>query len=82
MTENGMFQQTLRFTELQEVMQKTASEATVMIKSRPKKRQMETERGSKYRGVSKNGKKWQVSSRNRYNIFTTFYGLCKTIQTK
>lgn len=53
---------TVRFQELQEVMQKTTSDAVVMIKSRPKKHLMRTERGSKYRGVSKNGKKWQVSA--------------------
>ena len=42
-------------------MAKTTSDTVTMIKSRPKKHMMRTERGSKYRGVSKNGKKWQVS---------------------
>ena len=36
----------------------------IMIAAKPKRRLAKTERGSKYRGVSKNGKKWQVSRRH------------------
>ena len=42
-------------------MGRTESEVVTLIRSRPKKHLAQTERGSKYRGVSKNGKKWQVS---------------------
>ena len=33
----------------------------IVIKSKPRRRGIDSQRGSKYRGVSKNGKKWQVS---------------------
>ena len=59
--ERLMIKETVRYQELKEILAKTESENAVMIKSRPKKRLIQTERGSKYRGVSKNGKKWQVS---------------------
>ena len=62
--ERLVIKETVRYQELKEILAKTESENTVMIKSKPKKRLIQTERGSKYRGVSKNGKKWQVSLHN------------------
>ena len=61
----GSIPETTRFKELQALIQSVQSEAVTLIRAKPKKRQCETDRGSKYRGVSKNGKKWQVSCRAR-----------------
>ena len=52
---------TVRFLQLRQILQQPGSPTQVIIKSRPKKHLVQTQRGSKYRGVSKNGKKWQVS---------------------
>lgn len=41
-------------------MEQTSSDSTIMIRHEPKKQIQKTGRGSKYRGVSKNGKKWQI----------------------
>ena len=75
---------TPRYLELREVMSKTTSEAVIMIKSRPKKHMMRTERGSKYRGVSKNGKKWQVSKNtiNYYQRVNLSLVLCKNCKNR
>lgn len=48
-------------------MEQTSSDSTIMIRHEPKKQIQKTGRGSKYRGVSKNGKKWQVSCTIHFN---------------
>ena len=50
-----------KLDELRQILAETELDSHLVIVARPKKRGVETERGSKYRGVSKNGKKWQVS---------------------
>lgn len=54
-------EETTRFLQLLEEIQRTANPSDVVIRARPKKTYVDSARGSKYRGVSKNGKKWQVS---------------------
>ena len=51
-----------KLQELREIMKKTENPNQIVIKNKPRIRGMESQRGSKYRGVSKNGKKWQVST--------------------
>jgi hypothetical protein len=51
----------VQFRALKELLTGDNSNNISLIKAKPKKHITETERGSKYRGVSKNGKKWQVS---------------------
>jgi hypothetical protein len=46
---------------------KTSSDDDTLIKSRLKKKISKSSRGSLFRGVSKNGKKWQV-----FNFTSTF----------
>jgi hypothetical protein len=53
--------ETVKFQQLRKILEKQGDLDQIIIKSRPKKHLIQTERGSKYRGVSKNGKKWQVS---------------------
>ena len=52
-----------RLEEVREALSKVSDRNSIVIVARPKNNQITTERGSKYRGVSKNGKKWQVSPR-------------------
>ena len=61
-TATNLMPETARLTELMKLVRQTKNESSIVIKAKPKKRQIATERGSKYRGVSKNGKKWQVST--------------------
>ena len=75
-SERMVMQETVRYQELKEIIARTDSNNTIMIVSRPKKRLIQTERGSKYRGVSKNGKKWQVRiDLMYYNFYTLSYYL-------
>lgn len=47
--------------ELKQYLGTIESDCVVIISAKRKKQNPRTERGSKYRGVSKNGRKWQVS---------------------
>ena len=58
--EDVQLQETARLLELRQSIERTENPSATLIKSRPKKRRSVTQRGSKYRGVSKNGRKWQV----------------------
>ena len=58
-----------KLDELRQILAETELDSHLVIVARPKKRGVETERGSKYRGVSKNGKKWQVSDVNDFLVF-------------
>lgn len=58
-----------RRKELEHTLAKTTSLSDVIIKSKLKKKLSKSSRGSKFRGVSKNGKKWQV----RIQILTTYF---------
>lgn len=53
-------------------LEKATSEDQVIISSRLKRKISKSNRGSAYRGVSKNGKKWQVSL---FNIYKNLIGL-------
>lgn len=50
-----------RRKELDNALKKAKSDSDVIISSRLKKKLSKSTRGSQYRGVSKNGKKWQVT---------------------
>lgn len=47
--------------KLKEWLKNVAEPRKIVIVAKPKRVGIESQRGSKYRGVSKNGKKWQVS---------------------
>jgi hypothetical protein len=49
-----------RRKELESALDKTKTSSDFIIQSKLKKKMSKSTRGSKYRGVSKNGKKWQV----------------------
>lgn len=49
-----------RRRELEAALRKATSLSTVVIQGKSKKKISKSQRGSTYRGVSKNGKKWQV----------------------
>eukprot|EP00347_Sterkiella_histriomuscorum_P024328 403331510 len=49
-----------RRKELETALTKATSQDQVVIQSKLKRKQTKSTRGSQYRGVSKNGKKWQV----------------------
>ncbi|CDW76020.1 ap2-like ethylene-responsive transcription factor ant-like [Stylonychia lemnae] len=49
-----------RRKELEAALKKTTSEDQLILQSKLKRKQTKSSRGSQYRGVSKNGKKWQV----------------------
>ena len=50
-----------RRKELDNALKKAKVDSDVIISSRLKKKLSKSTRGSQYRGVSKNGKKWQVT---------------------
>lgn len=54
---------TERLRELKERLKGTEADSAVFLVAKPKTIRFTTQRGSKYRGVSKNGKKWQVSGK-------------------
>ena len=62
---------TERYQDLLRVLGETKDNDTVVIKARPKARGVVSVRGSKYRGVSKNGKKWQVSLSYIISIYSS-----------
>ena len=49
-----------RLEDLKAHVAKITNPSQIVIKKKPRRRGLESQRGSKYRGVSKNGKKWQV----------------------
>jgi hypothetical protein len=49
-----------RRKELEAALKRAKSDHDMIITSRLKKKTTKSTRGSQYRGVSKNGKKWQV----------------------
>ena len=61
-----------RRKELESALKKTKSDSDVVIQSRLKRKISKSTRGSAFRGVSKNGKKWQVSA---YLLFIFTLGL-------
>ena len=50
-----------RRKELENALKKAKTDSDVIITSRLKRKLSKSTRGSSYRGVSKNGKKWQVT---------------------
>jgi hypothetical protein len=56
-----------RRRELENLLIKTKNESDLIIKSKLKLKISRSARGSRYRGVSKNGKKWQVIYPTSYN---------------
>ena len=54
----------IRKTQLAQILEQVPEPAMVVVKSKQKSVYLQTRsnRGSRYRGVSKNGKKWQVRS--------------------
>ena len=58
-----------RRKELENALKKAKAESEIVIQSRLKRKLSKSTRGSAYRGVSKNGKKWQVSNFLYNNLF-------------
>lgn len=50
-----------RRKELENALKRAKSDLDIVIASKRKKKLSKSTRGSNFRGVSKNGKKWQVS---------------------
>ena len=50
------------------------NENVVLIQTRLKRKQSRSLRGSQFRGVSKNGKKWQVSIKTNASVLTNSLG--------
>jgi len=49
-----------RRKELENALKRAKQDSEIVIQSRLKRKQSKSTRGSAFRGVSKNGKKWQV----------------------
>lgn len=49
-----------RRRELEQALKKAVKETEIIVHTRLKRKLTKSTRGSQYRGVSKNGKKWQV----------------------
>jgi hypothetical protein len=61
-----------RRRELEAALSKAENSTDVIIQSRLKRKQSKSTRGSQFRGVSKNGKKWQVKISINSNVSCRF----------